>query len=120
MTPSRLLMAALLWVQLGPGIARAAGADDEAAAASATNVQTRAIVRSIGMEDGHRLYIRLKLLPRSKVPFSTLTFRVLDARLVEGLREGDSVAFTAARVEGENRLTAIRTVPPCERFRECR
>ena len=92
----------------------------EWAAASAAHVETRAIVRSVGMEDGQHLYIRLKLLPQPKVPFSTLTFRVLDARLVEGLREGDSVAFTAARVEGENRLTAIRTVPPCERSRECR
>jgi hypothetical protein len=46
----------------------------EWAAASAAHVETRAIVRSVGMEDGQHLYIRLKLLPQPKVPFfSTLT-----------------------------------------------
>src|SRR5690348_8932507 len=56
-------------------------------------VFTRAIVRSVVEEDsGRRHYIRLKLIPRGKIPFSTLTYRVMDASLVTGLREGDSVA----------------------------
>jgi hypothetical protein len=42
-------------------------------------VYTRATVRSVFEEDGgKRLYIRLKLIPRGKIHFSTLTFRVLD------------------------------------------
>lgn len=83
-------------------------------------VFTRAIVRSTFQEDsGRRQYIRLKLIPKGKLPFSTLTYRVLDASLVTGFREGDSVAFRAERRDGENVLTAIRPAPPCERFRQC-
>ena len=98
--------------------ARAAGAVDPPA--SSAEVYTRAIVRSISDDEQKRLYIRLKLVPRAKIPFSTLTYRVLDARLVVGLHEGDSVAFKAERLNGENVVTAIRAVPPCERFKECK
>ena len=83
-------------------------------------VFTRATVRGVYEEDGgRRLYIRLKLVPRGKIPFSTLTFRVLDRALVAGLADGASVAFRAERIDGENTLTAIRPAPPCERFRQC-
>jgi Cu/Ag efflux protein CusF len=87
-------------------LARAAAA--AAPSASAADVYTRAIVRSISEEDGNRLSIRLKLVPGSKLPFTTVTYRVLDARLVAGLREGERVGFQARRIDGENVLTAIR------------
>jgi Cu/Ag efflux protein CusF len=87
-------------------LARAAAA--AAPSASAADVYTRAIVRSISKEDGNRLSIRLKLVPGSKLPFTTVTYRVLDARLVAGLREGERVGFQARRIDGENVLTAIR------------
>lgn len=81
---------------------------------------TRAVVRSIAEEDGgRRVYVRLKLVPTAKIPFSTLTYRVPDRRLLAGLREGDSVAFRAERRGGENVLTAVRVVPPCRRFEPC-
>lgn len=89
-----------------------------AAAASAEDVYTRGVVRSVDTEDG-RLYIRLKVVPRAKLPFSTLTYRVMDAQLVAGLRSGDSVQFRAERRGGENVLTALRSAPPCERFSPC-
>lgn len=88
------------------------------AGASAEDVYTRGVVRSVDTEDG-RLYIRLKVVPRAKLPFSTLTYRVTDAQLVAGLRSGDSVQFRAERRGSENVLTAIRTAPPCERFSKC-
>lgn len=99
-------------------VAHAAGVVEPPA--SAADVYTRAIVRSISTDDRKHLYIRLKLIPRSKIPFSTVTYRVLDARLVAGLREGDSVAFKAERLDGENVLTAIHAATPCERFKECK
>jgi Cu/Ag efflux protein CusF len=108
-------------------LAAAAHALDVAGAAgtanpptSAPEVHTRAIVRSISHEEGKRLYIRLKLIPRAKIPFSTVTYRVLDARLVAGLREGESVAFRAERLHGENVLTAIHKEAPCQRFEACK
>lgn len=83
-------------------------------------VTTRAIVRSVFHEDqGRRTYIRLKLVPRGKLPFTTITFRVPDRQLIAGVQEGDSVAFVASRVGGENTLTAITVVAPCQRFQPC-
>jgi Cu/Ag efflux protein CusF len=108
-----LLMAAPV-----PNVAYSAGVAEMPA--SAAEVYTRAIVRSISKDDGTNLYIRLKLIPREKIPFTTVTYRVLDARLVAGLREGDSVAFKAERLDGENVLSAIHAATPCERFNECK
>lgn len=83
-------------------------------------VSTRAVVQSFFEEDaGQRRYVRLKLVPRARLPFTTLAYRVLDPRLVAGLKEGESVAFRAERRDGENVLTAIRVVAPCRRFQPC-
>jgi len=116
---SALVLAVITLVLASPAldVAHAAGAGEPPA--NAAEVHTRAIVRSISKEDG-RLYIRLKLIPRSKLPFSTVTYRVLDARLIAGLREGDSVAFRAERLDGDNVLMAIHTATPCQRFKECK
>lgn len=114
------LVAAMPLVLGAPAFDLAHAAGPVEPSASAPEVYTRAVVRSISKEDGERLYIRLKLIPRSKIPFSTVTYRVLDPRLIEGLREGDSVAFKAERLNGENVLTTIHAAAPCERFRECR
>jgi Cu/Ag efflux protein CusF len=99
--------------------ATAAGAAPAAAASASGDVETRAVVRSTFEQAGGRLYIQLKLVPRSKLPFTTITYRVLDRGLVAKVRAGDSVAFRAQRMEGENVLTALRPAPPCERFRPC-
>ncbi len=91
-----------------------------ASAQPAEPVFTRAVVRSVFTEDGgKRHYIRLKLVPNGKLPFSTITFRVVDPKLVSGLKDGASVQFRAERRDGENTITAIRTAAPCERFEPC-
>ena len=115
-----LLVAVIPLVLAAPAlnVARAAAAVQPPP--SATDVYTRAIVRSISEQDGHRLYIRLKLIPRAKIPFSTVTYRVRDRRLIAGLHEGASVAFRAERLDGENVLTAIHIAAPCQRFDECK
>jgi Cu/Ag efflux protein CusF len=109
-----LAVAALCGLQ--PAFVAAAPATPSAAA----GVFTRATVRGIFEEDGgKRVYIRLKLVPQGKIPFSTLTFRVPDRSLVAGIADGASVAFRAERIGGENTLVAIRPAPPCERFQPC-
>lgn len=85
-------------------------------------VYTRARVVSVdreGESGGKKLYVRLKLLPRAKIPFATQTFRVVDATLLAGISEGAWVKFQARRVHGENTLTAIHVVDECKRFQSC-
>lgn len=95
-------------------------ASSPAAPAQEPPVETRAIVRSVAHERGGQLlYVYLKIVPGAQLPFTTLRFRVRDPALVAGLREGASVKFRAERVDGENTLVSIRTVPACVRFQPC-
>src|SRR6218665_3584247 len=90
------------------------------ASTAPTPIETRATLRSVTEEDGgSRTYVYLKIMPKAKVPFTTLRFRVRDRALLNGLSEGATVKFRAERIDGENTLTAIRGVPPCVRFQPC-
>jgi Cu/Ag efflux protein CusF len=93
------------------------------AAAAQTNepppVFTRARLTSSFEEPGGKLYVRLKLLPRSKLPFATQTFRLPDRSLVADIPEGSLVRFTSRHIDGENTVTSIHTVAECKRFRPC-
>lgn len=83
-------------------------------------VEMRATVRSIVQEGrDKRTYINLKILPGSKLPFTTQRFLVRDPALVAGLSREASVKFRAERLEGENTLVAIRAVAACVRFQPC-
>lgn len=86
---------------------------------AAATVFTRARVASYFEEAGNKSYVRLKLLPRSKLPFTTQTFRVRDRSLVADIPAGAWVKFTARRIDGENVLTAIHVVPECVRSQPC-
>jgi Cu/Ag efflux protein CusF len=84
-----------------------------AAPAAAEPVATRATVQSRFEEDGGaRLYVLLRLQLLVHAPFTTLTYRVPDRAVWERLQRRDQVEFSAARVAGENTVTAIRTLPP--------
>jgi Cu/Ag efflux protein CusF len=124
LTARSIVSASLFLAVLICGQSRAAPIAEDAAVAAASasrpaEVYTRAIVRSVFRDASGGDYIRLKLVPRAKLPFTTLTYRVLDRGLIAGVREGDSVAFRSERTRGENVLTAIRVVPPCVRFQKC-
>jgi len=82
-------------------------------------VMTRARLASSYEEPGGKLYVRLKLLPGSKIPFTTQTFRLSDRSLLTGIPEGSSVKFTAKQIDGENTLTSIHAVAECRRFQPC-
>jgi len=82
-------------------------------------VFTRARLTSSYEEPGGKLYVRLKLLPRSKIPFTTHTFRLPNRTLLADVPEGSWVKFTAKHIDGENTLTAIHVVAECKRFQPC-
>ncbi|KLN55995.1 copper-binding protein [Variovorax paradoxus] len=93
---------------------RPAEADAEAAP-----VTTYARVASVKEEADGKLYVRLKLLPRAKIPFTVQRFRVRDRTLLAGIAEGSWVRFTAKHIDGENTLTSIRATAECKRFQKC-
>lgn len=84
-----------------------------------TTVFTRARLASLYQEAENKFYVRLKLLPRSKLPFTTQTFSVTDRLLLADIPERAWVEFTSRHVDGENVLTAIHVVPACVRIQPC-
>ena len=68
---------------------------------------------------GHTTHVRLKLLPRAKLPFTTQTFRVANPALLHGISQGSWVQFTARHIDGENTLTSIRVTAECKRLEPC-
>lgn len=111
-------VAVLFVVATGRAAAQAADAPAASGAPSAT-VLTRARVASFREEAGGQFYVRLKLMPRSKLPFTTQTFRVVDPSLLANIPDGASVKFSSRHVEGENVVTAIHMVDACARFQPC-
>ena len=98
------------------GAASAAGEG----AAPAAPVYTRARLVSVEMHaSGNAMLVRLKLLPRAKLPFTTQTFRVVNPALLYGISQGAWVQFTARHIDGENTLTSIRVTAECKRFEPC-
>jgi Cu/Ag efflux protein CusF len=89
-------------------------------AAEAAPVTTYARLTSVEKEPDGKLYVRLKLLPKAKLPFTVQRFRVRDRSLLAGIAEGSWVRFTAKHIDGENTLTSIRITAECKRFQECR
>ncbi len=96
-----------------------APAEGGTGAATVEPVYTRARLVSVDKESDGRILVRLKLLPRSKIPFSTLTFVVRDKALVADIPEGAWVKFQARSEDGVNVLTAIHAVEACQRFQPC-
>ena len=116
------LALAAVWGAAGAQPAAPAGAASAAAedAAPAAPVYTRARLVSVEMDaSGIATLVRLKLLPRAKLPFTTQTFRVANPALLHGISQGAWVQFTARHMEGENTLTSIRVTAECKRFERC-
>ena len=82
-------------------------------------VFTRARLSSSYEDSGGKLYVRLRLLPGSKVPFATQTFRLPDRSLLADIPEGSWVKFTSRHIDGENTVTSIHATAECKRFQPC-
>lgn len=89
------------------------------ASIAAEPVYTRARVASFSKESDGKLYVQLKLLPKSKLPFTTQTFRVQDRSLLADVAEGAWVRFRSTRIDGENVVTALQVIAECKRFQTC-
>lgn len=121
--PSAVLLGAVLAVA-GQGCQAQAAPPLPAASADRASdapvVYTRGRLVSFQKEAATgKAYVRLKLLPRSKIPFTIQTFRVLEPGMLEGIAPGSWVQFTAQHIAGENTLTGIRATAECRRFERC-
>lgn len=90
-----------------------------ASAQAAPRVYTRAVVRDLPAAGAQPALLRLKVAPRGKLPFSTLTFHLQDRQLLQGIALGDEVGFIAERRPEGNTVIALRKVVPCVRFQTC-
>ena len=116
------LALAAVWGAAGAQPVAPAGAASAAgeSAAAAAPVYTRARLVSVEADaGGNATHVRLKLLPRAKLPFTTQTFRVVNPALLHGISQGSWVQFTARHIDGENTLTSIRVTAECKRFERC-
>ena len=116
------LALAAVWGAAGAQSVAPAGAASAAVegAAPAAPVYTRARLVSVEADaGGNATHVRLKLLPRAKLPFTTQTFRVVNPALLHGISQGSWVQFTARHIDGENTLTSIRVTAECKRLEPC-
>ena len=116
------LALAAVWGAAGAQPVAPAGAASAAGegAAPAAPVYTRARLVSVEADaGGTATLVRLKLLPRAKLSFTTQTFRVANPALLHGISQGSWVQFTARHIDGENTLTSIRVTAECKRLERC-
>lgn len=64
-------------------------------------------VRRIDREQG-KLTLRHGPLDNLGMPAMTMVFRVVDPKMLDGLKEGDRIKFTAEKVNGALTLTALQ------------
>jgi Cu(I)/Ag(I) efflux system periplasmic protein CusF len=81
----------------------------EAAASASASAMAEGEVRKIDKEQGK---VTLKHGPIAKLdmPGMTMVFKVADAKLLDGVKPGDKVRFTADRVNGAITVTALEIV----------
>lgn len=87
----------------------AAGADHAAhhASAPAAAPQSEGEVRKIDKAQG-KLTLRHGPLQNLDMPAMTMVFRVSDPKLLDSLKEGDKVRFSAEKINGAFTVTAIQ------------
>jgi Cu/Ag efflux protein CusF len=75
--------------------------------ATAAAPQSDGEVRKVDKEQG-KVTLRHGPLQNLDMPAMTMVFRAADPKLLEGLKEGDKVKFTAERASGGYTVTAIQ------------
>ena len=88
-------------------------ASPPAAAASATALVAMADgeVRKVDTEAG-KLTLRHGPIAQLDMPGMTMVFKVADPKLLNGLKPGDKLRFSADRIQGAITITAIERAPP--------
>lgn len=75
-------------------------------AAAATSPQSEGEVRKVDIEQG-KVTLRHGPLANLDMPAMTMVFTVANPKLLDGLKQGDKVRFTAEKKEGALVVTAI-------------
>ena len=75
--------------------------------ATAAAPQSDGEVRKIDKEQG-KVTLRHGPLANLEMPAMTMVFKAADPSLLDGLKEGDKVKFTAEKVDGAFTVTAIQ------------
>ena len=112
MKPLQILAAVALVVAFGANAQTGSttGANPTARQpATAAAPQSDGEVRKIDKEQG-KLTLRHGPLPHLDMPAMTMIFRAADPKLLEGLKEGDKVKFSAEKVNGAFTVTVIQVV----------
>jgi Cu/Ag efflux protein CusF len=91
----------------GASIAHAQPASGPSAASAVA--QSDGEVRKVDKAQG-KLTLRHGPLANLDMPAMTMVFKASDPKLLDGLKEGDKVRFTAEKVNGTFAVTAIRVV----------
>ena len=84
-----------------------AAAVDRATHPATAAPQSDGEVRKVDKAQG-KLTLRHGPLDNLSMPAMTMAFRVADPKLLDGLKEGDKVKFTAERVNGAFTVTALQ------------
>lgn len=76
------------------------------AGAAAASPQSEGEVRKVDMEQG-KVTLRHGPLANLDMPAMTMVFTAADTKMLEGLKQGDKVRFTADKKDGSYIVTAI-------------
>jgi Cu(I)/Ag(I) efflux system protein CusF len=85
----------------------ASAADHATHHPAAASPQSDGEVRKVDKEQG-KVTLRHGPLQNLDMPAMTMVFKAADPKLLDGLKEGDKVKFTAERVNGVIAVTAIQ------------
>lgn len=85
----------------------ASGAEHATHHTASTAPQSDGEVRKIDKEQG-KLTLRHGPLENLGMPAMTMVFKVSDTKVLEGLKDGDKVKFTAEKVNGAYTITALQ------------
>jgi len=90
--------------------APATAADHTAHHATAPAPTTDGEVRKVDKEQG-KVTLKHGPLTHLDMPAMTMVFKVADPKMLDTIKEGDKVKFTADRVNGAITVTAIQPAP---------
>ena len=103
-----LLVAATLAISVAAHSQAIRSASSPGGAASATSAMTEGEVRKVDKEAG-RVTLRHGPIDSLGMPAMTMVFRVSDPKMLDRVKEGEKVRFSAERVNGAITLTRIES-----------
>lgn len=107
LTAAALLTAIGAQAQTSPASATDHAAHHAPAAAGTSAAFADAEVRKVDKEQG-KVTLKHGPLKKFDMPGMTMVFRVVDPKMLDGLKEGDKVKFDADKVNGAYTVTAIQ------------